>query len=54
VWVGADGRARRIHLAVPTLVAGKHATITETITYTAFNVPVRIVAPAASLVADAP
>jgi hypothetical protein len=54
VWVGADGRARRIHLAVPTLVAGKHATITETITYTAFDVPVRIVAPAASLVADAP
>jgi hypothetical protein len=54
VWVGADGRVRRIRLAIPTLVAGTHATISETITYSAFDVPVRIVAPAASLVASVP
>jgi hypothetical protein len=51
VWVGGDGRVRQIRSSTPTVVqSGARGTATQTITFLAYDVPVRIVAPPASQV----
>jgi hypothetical protein len=50
VWVGSDGRVRRLRYTQPSLSNGVHSTTTQTITFLAYNVPVHIAAPPASLV----
>jgi hypothetical protein len=50
VWVGTDGRIRRLRSTTPTVVQGIEATSTQTLTYRAYDVPVSISAPPRSLV----
>jgi hypothetical protein len=51
VWVGRDGRVRQIRTTSPTVAqGGGRATSTQTITYLAYDVPVRITAPPAAQV----
>lgn len=51
VWVGGDGRVRQIRSSTPTVVqGGDRATATQTITFLAYDVPVRITAPPAAQV----
>ena len=51
VWVGRDGRVRQIRTTSPTVVqGGARATSTQTITFLAYDVPVRITAPPAAQV----
>jgi len=50
VWVGSDGRLRQLRYATPALTNGIHATTTQTFTLLAYDVPVKISAPPASLV----
>jgi len=51
VWVGGDGRVRQIRSSTPTVVqGGVRGTATQTITFLAYDVPVRIVAPPAAQV----
>jgi len=51
VWVGGDGRVRQIRSSTPTVVqSGVRGTATQTITFLAYDVPVRIAAPAAAQV----
>jgi hypothetical protein len=45
VWVGSDGRIRRMRFAMPTAAGGARATSIQTITFLAFNTPVTIAAP---------
>lgn len=46
VWVGADGRVRQVRSSTPTAgQGGVRATATQTITFLAYDVPVRITAP---------
>jgi hypothetical protein len=54
VWVGSDGYVRRFRTTTPTVVNGARATSVQTITYTAYNVPVSIVAPSRATVLDFP
>jgi hypothetical protein len=49
VWVGADGRLARLRYTSP---AANGAVMTQTLTYTAYGVPVRITAPPAESVFD--
>jgi hypothetical protein len=52
VWVGGDGRVRQIRSTTPTVVqGGVRGTATQTITFLAYDVPVRITAPPAAQVA---
>ena len=50
VWVGSDGRVRQLRYTQPAVSNGIHSTTTQTITFLAYNVPVKIAAPPASLV----
>lgn len=51
VWVGVDGRVRQIRSSTPTVVqSGVRGTATQTITFLAYDVPVKIVAPPAAQV----
>jgi hypothetical protein len=51
VWVGGDGRVRQVRSSTPTVVqSGVRGTATQTITFLAYDVPVRIVAPPAAQV----
>ena len=51
VWVGGDGRVRQVRSSTPTVgQGGVRATATQTITFLAYDVPVRIVAPPAAQV----
>jgi hypothetical protein len=52
VWVGADGFVRRFRTSTPTVVSGARGTSVQTITYTAYNVPVTISAPSRRTVFD--
>jgi hypothetical protein len=52
VWIGGDGRVRQIRSTTPTVVqGGVRGTATQTITFLAYDVPVRITAPPAAQVA---
>ncbi len=52
VWVGTDGRVRRLRSSTPTLVQGVKATTVQTLTYRAYDVPVTISAPPRAQVFD--
>lgn len=52
VWVGADGRIRRIRSSTPTVVAGAAATSVQTMTFRAYDVPVSVSAPPRAQVFD--
>ena len=52
VWVGTDGRIRRIRSSTPTVVAGTAATSVQTMTFRAYDVPVSIAAPPRAQVFD--
>ena len=52
VWVGTDGRIRRLRASTPTRVQGVKATSVQTLTYRAYDVPVAISAPPRSQVFD--
>lgn len=52
VWVGADGRIRRLRTSTPTVVQGVKATSVQTLTYRAYDVSVSISAPPRSQVFD--
>lgn len=45
VWIGRDGRIRRIRFSTPTVANAVRGTTTQTITFTSFNGPVSISAP---------
>jgi len=45
VWVGTDGRVRRLRSSTPTVVQGVRATSVQTLTYRAYDVPVSIAPP---------
>lgn len=50
VWVGSDGRVRRLRSSTPTVVQGVKATSVQTLTYRAYDVAVSIFAPPRSQV----
>jgi hypothetical protein len=50
VWVGADGRIRRLRTTTPTVAGGARGTTVQTMTFLAYDVPVSIAAPPAALV----
>lgn len=52
VWVGTDGRIRRVRSSTPTVVAGSAATSVQTMTFRAYDVPVSISAPPRAQVFD--
>ena len=52
MWVGADGRIRRIRSSTPTVVAGAAATSVQTMTFRAYDVPVSVSAPPRAQVFD--
>lgn len=52
VWVGTDGRVRRLRSSTPTVVQGVKATTVQTLTYRAYDVPVTISAPPRAQVFD--
>jgi hypothetical protein len=52
VWVGSDGRVRRLRSSTPTVVGGSAASAVQTMTFRAYDVPVSIVAPPRSQVFD--
>lgn len=52
VWVGTDGRIRRIRSSTPTVVSGAAATSVQTMTFRAYDVPVSISAPPRAQVFD--
>ena len=45
VWIGSDGRIRRMRLSMPIAAGGVRGTSTQTMTFLSFNGPVSIVAP---------
>jgi hypothetical protein len=45
VWVGGDGRIRRMQFTAPTVAGGVRGTSTQTITFLSYNQPVTISAP---------
>lgn len=45
VWIGRDGRFRRIRFTTPTAAGGARATTTQTMTVTGYDMPVSIEAP---------
>ena len=52
VWVGRDGRIRRVGLSFPFVQQGVHATSSLTMTFRAYDVPVTIAAPPRAQVFD--
>jgi hypothetical protein len=52
VWVGTDGRIRRLRSSTPTVVQGVEATSVQTMTFRAYDVPVSIAAPPRAQVFD--
>ena len=52
VWVGRDGRIRRVGLSFPFVQQGVHATSSLTMTFRAYDVPVSISAPPRAQVFD--
>jgi hypothetical protein len=52
VWIGSDGRIRRVGLAFPFVQQGVRATSSMTMTFRAYDVPVAIAAPPRSQVFD--
>jgi hypothetical protein len=52
VWVGTDGRIRRLRSSTPTAVQGAPATAVQTMTFRAYDVPVSISAPPRTQVFD--
>jgi hypothetical protein len=51
VWIGRDGRIRRMQVTTPTLIGGRRGTAVQTMTFLAYDVPGRIAPPAAAQVA---
>lgn len=47
VWIGRDGRIRRMRLSTPTVVGSARGTTVQTVTFLAYGVPGRITAPPA-------
>ena len=52
--MGGNGYVRRFRTTSPTVVQGARGTAVQTITYTGYNVPVSISAPARSQVFQLP
>ena len=52
VWVGTDGRIRRLRSSTPTVVQGIKAKSVQTMTFRAYDVPVAIAAPPRAQVFD--
>jgi hypothetical protein len=50
VWVGNDGRIRRLRSSTPTSVQGVRGTTVQTVTFLSYDVPVSITAPPAAQV----
>jgi hypothetical protein len=50
VWVGNDGRIRRLRSSTPTSAQGVRGTTVQTITFLSYDVPVSIAAPPAAQV----
>jgi hypothetical protein len=50
VWIGSDGRIRRLRSTTPTVVQGTQGTSIQTLTYRGYDVPVTISAPPRSQV----
>jgi hypothetical protein len=53
VWVGSDGRIRRLRTTTPTVSNGARGKSVQTLTFLAYDVPVSISAPARAKVFDA-
>lgn len=53
VWVGRDGRIRRIRVTTPTVIGGTRGTMVQTMTFLSYDVPGRIAAPPAGQVFSA-
>jgi hypothetical protein len=53
VWVGADGRIRRLRTVTPTTFQGARASTVQTLTFLEYDVPVAIAAPPAAQVFNA-
>ena len=53
VWVGSDGRIRRLQTTTPTVSNGMRGRSVQTLTFLAYDVPVSIAAPARSRVFSA-
>lgn len=53
VWIGSDGRIRRLRTTTPTVSNGARGKSVQTLTFLAYNVPVSISAPARATVFDA-
>jgi hypothetical protein len=54
VWVGSDGRIRRLRSSTPTASQGGRGTTVQTLTFLAYDVPVSISAPPRSQVVPLP
>jgi hypothetical protein len=54
VWIGSDGRVRQLRYTTPSKTNGVRTSTTQTYTFLAYDVPVRISTPPASLVASVP
>lgn len=54
VWVGTDGRIRRLRTTTPTVAGGARGTTVQTMTFLAYDIPISIVAPPAARVFRAP
>lgn len=52
VWVGMDGRIRRLRSSTPTAVQGAPATSVQTMTFRAYDLPVTVAAPPRAQVFD--
>jgi hypothetical protein len=50
LWIGGDGRLRRLRFSLPTAAAGFRGTMVQTMTFRAFDTPVTITAPPRSQV----
>ena len=50
VWVGSDGRIRRLRSSTPASVQGVRGTTVQTVTFLSYDVPVSIAAPPAAQV----
>lgn len=53
VWIGRDGRIRRMRVSTPALVGSARGTTVQTMTFLSYNVPVTIAAPPAAQVVEA-
>ncbi len=53
VWIGRDGRIRRIRVTTPTVIGGTRATMVQTMTFLSYDAPARIAAPPAGQVFSA-